>query len=224
MTTSPGYDGGPFYSRDGTQVVFRGHHPEGEALEEYRALLARGLVRPSVMELYVMDADGSNVRQLTNNGKANFAPFFHPDGKRIIFASNMDDPRGREFDLYMIGVDGNDLERITYTEDFDGFPMFTSDGKTLIFCSNRFNGVPRETNIFVAEWAMLAFGLGLGWQLKPAAEPPLARDPRTTIPPVQTAATTGVHPAWIEAATKINAGQSSFARSLAALSTARSKL
>lgn len=152
LTSTPGYDGGPFFSRDGSKIVFRGHHPTGEALEEYRALLKQGLVRPSIMELFVMDADGSNMKQLTNNGKANFCPFFHPDGERIIFASNMDDPRGREFDLYMIRVDGTGLERITYTEDFDGFPMFTGDGKTLVWCSNRFNGVPRETNVFVADW------------------------------------------------------------------------
>ena len=72
--------------------------------------------------------------------------------------------------------------------------------------------------------AMLAFGVGLGWQLKPAAEQPVAGDPRIDIPPVRTVATTGVHPAWIEAAAKMNTGQSSFARSLAALSTARRKL
>ncbi len=72
--------------------------------------------------------------------------------------------------------------------------------------------------------AMLAFGLGLGWQLKPAADQPVAGDPGTGAPPIQAVATTAVHPAWIEAAAKMNAGQSSFARSLAALSTARTKL
>ena len=99
-----------------------------------------------------MNADGSNQRQITRNGKANFAPFFHPDGKRILFSSNLGDPRGREFDLYMIGADGSDLERITYEDGFDGFPMFSSDGKRLVFASNRHSAQPGDTNIFVADW------------------------------------------------------------------------
>jgi Tol biopolymer transport system component len=104
------------------------------------------------MELFVMDADGSNVRQITNNGAANFAPFFHPDGRRIIFSSNLHDPTGRNFDLYIINIDGTGLERVTYFEGFDGFPMFTRDGKKLVFCSNRNARKPGDTNIFIADW------------------------------------------------------------------------
>jgi TolB protein len=100
----------------------------------------------------VMNADGSGRRQLTNNGKANFAPFFHPDGKRIIFSSNMADPKGRNFDLWMINTDGTGLEQITFYEQFDGFPVFTADGKKLVFCSNRFNAKPGDTNVFVCDW------------------------------------------------------------------------
>jgi Tol biopolymer transport system component len=152
LTDEVGYDGGAFYSWDGSTIVYRAWHEPDSTVEAYRALLKNNCVRPSRMELYLMKADGSEKRQITNNGAANFAPFFHPDGKRIIFASNMDDPRGRNFDLYMITVDGTGLERITTNESFDGFPMFTRDGKHLVFASNR-NGKARgETNLFLAEW------------------------------------------------------------------------
>jgi Tol biopolymer transport system component len=152
LTDEPGYDGGAFYSFDGKKIVYRASRPVGKDLEEYKKLLKEGIVRPTSLEIYVMDADGKNKTQVTHNGKANFGPFFHPDGKRIIFASNMDDPNGREFDLYMIGIDGKNLERITYAGGFDGFPMFSRDGKKLVFCSNRNPSHPGNTNIFIADW------------------------------------------------------------------------
>ncbi len=153
LTTELGYDGGPFFSPDGSMIVFRAHRPETpEAAEEYRALLREGLVRPGRLEIYVMNADGTNQRRVTNLGGANFAPFFHPDGRHIIFSSNHEDPRGREFDLYMIGLDGTGLVRVTTRSDFDGFPMFSPDGRHLVFASNRFGSVQGETNIFLAEW------------------------------------------------------------------------
>jgi Tol biopolymer transport system component len=99
-----------------------------------------------------MNANGSSKRQVTNNGRANFGPYFFPDGKRIIFASNMDDPRGRNFDLYKINVDGSGLERITFDDTFDGFPMFSPDGKKLVFASNRNAKAQGETNVFIADW------------------------------------------------------------------------
>lgn len=153
LTQELGYDGGAFYSWDGTMIVYRAcHYSEGAEADAYRALLARHLVRPTEMEIFVMDADGSNKRQITENGTANFAPFFHPDNKRVIFASNMGDPHGRNFDLYMIKIDGSGIERITFSDTFDGFPMFTRDGKHLIFASNRNAKVRGETNLFLAEW------------------------------------------------------------------------
>ncbi|MCS7000889.1 MAG: hypothetical protein RML15_09000 [Bacteroidota bacterium] len=152
LTYAFGYDGGAFFSFDGKKIVFRASRPKGQDSIEYVELLRQHLVRPRSLEIYVMDADGSNVRQVTNNGAANFAPFFHPDGKRIIFSSNMADPRSRNFDLYIINIDGTGLERITYFEGFDGFPMFSRDGKKLIFCSNRNGSRPGETNVFICDW------------------------------------------------------------------------
>ncbi|MEW6511913.1 MAG: hypothetical protein AB1428_13255 [Bacteroidota bacterium] len=153
LTNELGYDGGAFFSRDGSMIVYRAwHYTDSASAETYRDLLKDNLVRPTRMELFVMSADGSNKRQITNNGAANFAPFFHPDNKHIIFASNMADPKGRNFDLYMIRTDGTGLERITYNETFDGFPMFTHDGNHLVFASNRNAKVRGETNLFLAEW------------------------------------------------------------------------
>jgi len=153
LTYDVGYDGGGFYSYDGSMIVFRASRPKTkEEVTDFKNLLSQGLVRPTNLEIYVMNADGSNKTQVTNNGKGNFAPFFFPDGKRIIFASNMDDPKGRNFDLYMININGSGLERITYNETFDAFPMFSFDGKKLVFCSNRYNAKANETNVFICDW------------------------------------------------------------------------
>ena len=153
LTNELGYDGGPFWSYDGKQIVYRAHHPKtDEAKADYMSLLKQNLIRPTVLEIWVMNADGSNKRQVTSNGKANFGPYFFPDGKRIIFSSNIDDPRGRNFDLYQINVDGTGLERITFNDTFDGFPMFSPDGKKLVFASNRNAKAMGETNVFIADW------------------------------------------------------------------------
>jgi TolB protein len=153
LTNELGYDGGPFWSNDGKQIVYRAHHPQDpKEKEDYIALLKQNLIRPTKLDIWVMNADGSNKHRVTNNGKANFAPFFFPDGKRIIFSSNMDDPKGRNFDLYKINVDGSGLERITTHETFDGFPMFSPDGKKLVFASNRNAAARGDTNIFIADW------------------------------------------------------------------------
>ncbi|HEU4768833.1 MAG TPA: hypothetical protein VFS77_15725 [Pyrinomonadaceae bacterium] len=153
LTSELGYDGGPFWSYDGKQIVYRAHHPKTDADKaDYTGLLKQNLIRPTVLELFVMNADGSNKRQVTSNGKANFGPYFFPDGKRIIFSSNIDDARGRNFDLYKINVDGTGLERITFSDAFDGFPMFSLDGKKLLFASNRNAAKTGDTNIFIADW------------------------------------------------------------------------
>jgi Tol biopolymer transport system component len=153
LTHSPGYDGGPFFSPDGTKIVYRAHHPTDPAeLAEYQELLAKKLVRPSQVELFVMDADGSNSRQITSNGAANFAPFFHPSGEKIIFSSNFEDPTGRAFHLYLINLDGTGIERLTSEGTFNSFPMVSPDGTKLVFASDRNAASPREMNVFIAEW------------------------------------------------------------------------
>jgi len=153
LTTELGYDGGPFYSFDGTRIVYRAYHPETpEEIEDYRELLRTYELHPRRFEIFVMNADGSGKRQLTHFGAASFAPFFHPDGRRIIFASNRLDPKGRNFDLYLINDDGTGLEQVTYDPQFDAFPMFSSDGKLLVWAANRNGKVRGETNIFMADW------------------------------------------------------------------------
>ena len=153
LTDKLGYDGGPFYSADGSKIVYRAHHPKDEEeAADYRRLLAQSLIRPGNLEIWVMDADGGNKRQITDNGAANFAPFWHPDGKRIIFASNLANPRGRNFDLYLINEDGAGLEQVTFDAEFDSFPMFSSDGRLLVWASNRNSKERGETNVFLAEW------------------------------------------------------------------------
>jgi Tol biopolymer transport system component len=153
LTHRPGPDGGPFFSADGRQIVFRGRPTApGKDLDDYLALLKQELWRPTSLEIYVMNRDGGNVRQVTSLGAASFAPFFTPDGRRIIFATNVGDPAHRNFDLYLVNVDGTGLERITYNETFDGFPMFSPDGRRLVFASNRGDRKEGETNVFVADW------------------------------------------------------------------------
>jgi Tol biopolymer transport system component len=153
ITFELGYDGGAFFSPDGSKLVFRSSRPQTpEEIAEYKGLLAEGLVKPTNMEIYVCNVDGSDLRKITNLGKANWAPFFHPSGEKIVFSSNHAGKRGYEFNLYMINLDGTQLERITYDDVFDAFPMFSYDGKKLIFSSNRNNGGTTNTNLFIADW------------------------------------------------------------------------
>jgi Tol biopolymer transport system component len=152
LTNNPGPDGGPFFSADGSQIVFRGRSSKGPELDDYRSLLKKALWRPTSLEIFVMNRDGSGLRQVTTLGAASFAPFFTPDGRQIIFSSNHGDPKHRNFDLFLVNVDGTGLERITDFESFDGFPMFSPDGRTLAFASNRHAAKEGETNVFVAEW------------------------------------------------------------------------
>lgn len=159
LTDRPGYDGGPFFSWDGRFIVYRAAYPETPAeREEYAALLRQGLVRPRRLELYVMRADGTDVRQVTRAGAASFAPFMHPNGQQIVFSSNLHDPTGRSFALHLVNVDGSGLERVTWTESFASFPMFSRDGRRLVFCSTRGASAPREINVFIADWVDRASG------------------------------------------------------------------
>jgi TolB protein len=154
LTHELGYDGGPFYSPDGKWIIYRAYHPKSEKeISEYKELLQQNLIRPTSLEIWIMKADGSGKRQITNLGAASFAPSFFPDGKRIIFSSNQGSTGGMgNFELYAISLDGTNLERITVSEGFDGFPMFSPDGTKLVWASNRNAKAPHETNIFIADW------------------------------------------------------------------------
>jgi len=153
ITRSLGYDGGAFFSWSGKKIVYRGNHPTDSAeVAEYKSLLAEQLVKPGRMEIFICDADGKNNKQLTNNGNANFAPFFLPGDKQIIFSSNMKDPGGRFFDLFVINVDGLGLEQITFDGHFNAFAMLSTDGKKIVFVSDRNAKGGYEFNVFVADW------------------------------------------------------------------------
>lgn len=153
LTFDKGYDGGPFFSWDGRHIVYRAYHPKTDKeMKEYEALLSQNLIKPTRAELFVMDADGSNKRQITDNGAANWAPFMHPNNRQIIFSSNLHDPERKSFSLYLINTDGTGLERVTYNARFDSFPMFSKDGNKLVFASTRNGKEPREFNIFIADW------------------------------------------------------------------------
>jgi Tol biopolymer transport system component len=152
LTNTPGYDGGAFFSPDCSKIVWRASRPEGKELDEYRALLNKNLVRPTSLEIYVMNGDGTDAHQVTHNGAANFAPYMNLDNDHILFASNVGDPKRRNFDIYLIRADGSGMEQVTTNPTFDGFPMWSDDGKKLVFASNRADARPGETNVFVADW------------------------------------------------------------------------
>lgn len=153
ITNGLGYDGGAFFSPDGKQLVFRASRPTtDEEVKEYKELLAQHLVAPTNMEIYTCNVDGSNLKQITTLGKANWAPYFHPSGKKIIFSSNHHSKKGYDFQLFMVNVDGTGLEQITNESMFNAFPMFSPNGKQLIFSSNRNNHGSRDTNLFIADW------------------------------------------------------------------------
>ena len=155
MTNGLGYDGGPWFSPDNQWIVWRANRPKTqEEIARYKSLFAKNLVMPTKMELMVMRADGSDQKQITANGAANFGPYFLPDSKRIIFSSNVNSPdrRSGNFDLFIINRDGTGLEQVTHDPGFNGFPMFTQDGKQLIFASSRGAKGDHETNVFIADW------------------------------------------------------------------------
>ncbi|NJD21828.1 MAG: hypothetical protein FIA82_04040 [Melioribacter sp.] len=156
LTNTLGYDGGAFFSRDSKQIVWRASRPQDNEAETYKKLLAEGYVEPKELNVFIADIDGKNAKQVTHLPGANWAPFFHPDGKKILFCSNNHSVNkgGRIFDVFMINIDGTGLEKITNSETFDAFPMFSYDGKKIAFCSNRRadRKPSHDTNVFIADW------------------------------------------------------------------------
>jgi TolB protein len=159
LTDRYGYNGGPWFSPDGKKIVWRAWYPQTAAEKaRWKDSMENNYILACPLDLWVMDVDGSNKKMILHNGATNFAPSWHPDGKRIIFASNMDDwhsdikQYGHNFELYLINLDGTALTRITYNNVFDSFPMFSADGKKLVWASNRNPDKPHETDIFIADW------------------------------------------------------------------------
>ena len=153
LTDRLGYDGGPFFSPDSQRLVYRSYYPETEEeIASYQALLDDDSIEPMALQLWVMDIDGSNKKQLTDNGAANFGPYWHPDNKHIIYSSNQASKSGRDFDLFLTDDEGKTNRQVTHCPSFDGFPMFSEDGRQLIFASNRANSNPGDTNLFLVEW------------------------------------------------------------------------
>ncbi|HAP39675.1 MAG: hypothetical protein R3B11_00375 [Nitrospira sp.] len=156
LTHEVGYDGGAFFSPDSKRIVYRAQHPSNqEELDQYKALLAQHLVEPGRLEIFIMNADGSGKQQVTTNGASNFSPYFHPDGHRVIFSSNVEtrNEGGRpEFHLYLVNEDGTGMERVSFGGKFNSFPMFSPDGKRLVWVSDRNAKEPGEFNVFLADW------------------------------------------------------------------------
>ena len=157
LTHTVGYDGGAFYSPDNKRIVYRASHPDTpEARQAYKDLLAHNMVEPSNLEIYLMNADGSDQHAITHNGASNFAPYFFPDGQRVIFSSNLSSHsqgKGRpSFQLYAMTDQGQELEQITVHGHFNSFPMFSPDGTQLVWVSDRHASGAREFNVFLADW------------------------------------------------------------------------
>ncbi len=156
LTDKLGYDGGAFFSHDSKKIVWRASRPIGEAEAQYKELLAQNLVEPTALNIFIADIDGKNVQQITDLPGANWAPFFHPSDKKVLFCSNQHSQKegGRLFDIFMIDLNSKEIEQITHSGTFDAFPMFSPDGKKIAFASNRqADGKPtRATNVFVADW------------------------------------------------------------------------
>lgn len=152
ITNSLGYDGGAWFSGDGKKIIWRASRPvTKEEIKEYKELLFENFVAPTKMEVWTANADGSDAKQITSFGQANWAPNYTPGGK-IIFCSNHEYKRGFPFNMYTVNADGSDLQKISRDKGFDAFPMFSPDRKKIVFCSNRNNGGTRDTNIFIADW------------------------------------------------------------------------
>lgn len=152
ITNTLGYDGGAWFSADGKKVIWRASRPKTDVeVKEYKELLAENLVAPTQMEVFTANADGSDAKQITALGQANWAPNFLADG-RIIFCSNHEYKRGFPFNMYLLNADGSGMQKISHDKGFDAFPMMSPDGKKIMFSSNRNNGGTRDTNVFIADW------------------------------------------------------------------------
>ena len=132
LTSVPGYDGGPFFSPDGKRIIWRRFDERGV-----------------IADVWTMNLDGTDQRQITNFGAMSWAPYIHPSGRYVIFSSNK---LGFEnFELFLVDIDGlKEPVRVTYSDGFDGLPVPSPDGGRLAWTSNRGGG--REGQIYLAQW------------------------------------------------------------------------
>ncbi len=143
LTIEEGYDGGPFFSPDGSRICWRRFKPDMTSAE-----------------IWTMNIDGSDKRQHTQLGATSFAPFYHPSGEYMLFMSNVEGLYSN-FEIYMIPTRHRaEPVRVTYTDGFDGFPTFSPDGNTFSWTSNRSD---KKSQIHKAKWdhsaAMKMLGL-----------------------------------------------------------------
>jgi Tol biopolymer transport system component len=132
LTQVPGYDGGPFFTPDGSRIIWRRFDEQG-----------------LIADVWTMRPDGSDQRQITNFGSMSWAPYMHPSGEYIIFSSNK---LGFEnFELFIVDAQGTkEPVRVTYSDGFDGLPVPSPDGRTLAWTSSRSGGAAGQ--LFLAQW------------------------------------------------------------------------
>ena len=161
ITSDFGYDGGAFYSPDGTKIVWRGWYPKNEKeIIQWKNNIKKNYIESVPLDIFIADRDGKNKIQLTNNGATNWSPSWHPSGEYIVFSSNKDDwldefdSYGPNFELYLMQISTGKLTRLTYNSTFDSFPVFSKDGSKIVYSSNRNAENPRQTNIFISDFIL----------------------------------------------------------------------
>jgi Tol biopolymer transport system component len=154
LTATTGYDGGAVFDADCAHIAWHAWHPKGKALDEYRKQLAENLIRPTTLELWIANADGTDARQVTYLDARSWAPSWYPSEARLLFASTFGGESARDVDLWAIDLDGTNLERVTTAPGVDDAPAFSPDGKSIAFTSTRATELGKtDTNVFVARWS-----------------------------------------------------------------------
>ena len=154
LTATTGYDGGAVFDADCTHIAWQAWHPKGSAVDDYKKQLAENLIRPTTLELWIANADGTDARQVTYLDARSSAPSWYPAQARLLFASTFGGESARDVDLWAIDLDGTNLERVSTAPGPDSSPAFSPDGKSIAFTSERATQLGlTDTNVFVARWA-----------------------------------------------------------------------
>ncbi len=128
------YNGGPFFSPDGSKIIFRADRE-----------------KPHYLQIYVIDVDGGNERQLTFNQAVNWAPYWHPGGQVIAYTTSLHGHM--HYEIYLQNVYNGKNCRLTHNETFDGLPVFNSEGNRLMWTSKR--GADQTCQIYIADFELL---------------------------------------------------------------------